>query len=214
MDTREYELELPDGSIETYGANSIAENIFAQCDNEGRMFTLLKEIIDHKFDDKSVRKEDAWICRNNRPKERKKTTGGCKLLVSWKDGTRDWVKLSDMKNSFLLETADYAVENRIDDWPCFAWWCPYFIRKRKRIVCGAKTKYWLRTHKHGIRLPKMVEEAHRIDEENGNKDWSKAMDREVTNMMCAYEFSDDDSTLFQSGIQRSQGTGCSIFACH
>jgi hypothetical protein len=36
LDTREYECELEDGTVMRHNANVIAENIFAQCDDEGR----------------------------------------------------------------------------------------------------------------------------------------------------------------------------------
>ena len=55
-----------------------------------------------------------------------------------------------------------------------------------------KSKYWKRTHKFGIRLPHSVEEALRIDEETGTDYWRKAIEKEMKNMMPAYEFGDDD----------------------
>jgi len=36
LDTREYEVEMPDGSTAAYAANVIAENLFSQVDSEGR----------------------------------------------------------------------------------------------------------------------------------------------------------------------------------
>jgi hypothetical protein len=38
FDTREYGIEFTDGTIERYAANVIAENMYAQVDNEGNMF--------------------------------------------------------------------------------------------------------------------------------------------------------------------------------
>jgi hypothetical protein len=34
MDTREYVMELPDGTMAKYVANIIAENMYSQCDSE------------------------------------------------------------------------------------------------------------------------------------------------------------------------------------
>jgi hypothetical protein len=34
--TRTYEMEIPDGCSDEYTANVIAENMYAQCDIEGR----------------------------------------------------------------------------------------------------------------------------------------------------------------------------------
>jgi hypothetical protein len=36
MDTRIYDVQFPDGHVEAYSANVIAENIYAQVDEEGR----------------------------------------------------------------------------------------------------------------------------------------------------------------------------------
>jgi predicted transcriptional regulator len=36
LDTRTYEIEFPDGHSDEYTANVIAENMYAQCDIEGR----------------------------------------------------------------------------------------------------------------------------------------------------------------------------------
>ena len=37
------------------------------------------------------------------------------------------------------------------------------------MVSRLKSKYWQRTHKYGIKIPKSVNEAYEFDEENGNK---------------------------------------------
>jgi hypothetical protein len=54
LDTREYECVTKDGTTERYTANVIAENIFAQCDDEGQRFTILNEIIDHAKDGNAI----------------------------------------------------------------------------------------------------------------------------------------------------------------
>ena len=54
-DTRQYEVEYIDGSVETLTANTIAENLLAQVDEEGHRQLLLSEIIDHRTTDESVK---------------------------------------------------------------------------------------------------------------------------------------------------------------
>ena len=58
LDTREYICEYPDGTLDTYHANTIAENLWSQCDSEGQEFMLYKEIIDHRKDDKAISTND------------------------------------------------------------------------------------------------------------------------------------------------------------
>ena len=48
FDTRKYDIEFTDGAIERYTVNVIAENMFAQVDEEGNMYLILQEIVDHK----------------------------------------------------------------------------------------------------------------------------------------------------------------------
>ena len=50
FDTREYDIEFTDGSIEKYTANIIAENMYAQVDSEGHQHLLLDEIVNHEAD--------------------------------------------------------------------------------------------------------------------------------------------------------------------
>ena len=54
MDTRAYDCELGDGTVYRYTANVIAENIFAQCDDEGRRLAILQEITDHRRDNTAL----------------------------------------------------------------------------------------------------------------------------------------------------------------
>ena len=97
-----------------------------------------------------------------------------------------------MKESFLIEVSEYARDNNIIDKPAFAWWCYHVIRKQDRLISGAKTKYWLKTHKYGIRLPKSIKEALAIDKETGTTFWRDAIAKEIKNAMVSFEFNDDD----------------------
>ncbi len=98
-----------------------------------------------------------------------------------------------MKKSFPIETAEYAVANRIANEPAFKWWTEDTLRRRHRIIKKVKSaKYWKRTNKYGIRLPHSVEEALRLDEESGTDFWRKAIEKEMRNVMPAFEFRDND----------------------
>ena len=191
LDTREYDVQLPDGSVESYTANLIADNIYAQCDDEGNTYTLLDEIIDHRKNAKAVKMEDAWIHTKSGTKRRKPTTVGWELLNQFKDGTTRWIRLADMKESCPIETAEYAVNNGIVEEPAFAWWSREVLRKRDRIICKAKTRYWKRSHKYGIELPKTIKEALEIDKMTNTDFWQKALEKEMKNVMVAFEFTEN-----------------------
>ena len=44
-------------------------------------------------------------------------------------------------------TAEYTVAAKIAIEPAFAWWVPYTLKKRNRIISKVKSNYWLRTLK-------------------------------------------------------------------
>ena len=190
LDTRVYEVEFPDGEVAEYAANVIAENMYAQCDAEGNQFQLLEAISDHKSDGHAVQMADAYVEKNGR-KYLRRTTKGWSLCVTWRDGSTSWERLADLKESYPIEVAEYAVAHGIDREPAFSWWVPYTIRKRNRIIAAVKSRYWKRTHKFGFRIPKTVKEAYEIDRENGNTLWQDAIEKEMAAVRVAFQFLED-----------------------
>ena len=76
---------------------------------------LFNSIIDHKVDKrKAVKKEDAFHVINGH-KYRRKTTAGWKLCVQWKDESTSWLPLSDIKESYPVQVAEYAEAAGIAD---------------------------------------------------------------------------------------------------
>ena len=66
LDTREYEVEFPDGSAEILTANAIAEALYSQVDEEGRRYAILSEIVDDRKDGNAVSGDEAFIPGTNR----------------------------------------------------------------------------------------------------------------------------------------------------
>ena len=193
LDTRSYELELPDGSIEVYNANQVAENLLSCVDDYGHMFKYMDEILGHRKDEKvAIKKENGTFQTKTGQTRKKATTKGWEFNVSWKDGSTSWLKLSDMKESFNVDTADYAKKAGIIDEPAFSWWAHRTLKKRAVIIRSVKTKYWEKSYKYGVRMPKTIEEAKRLDAETGTNYWLKAKVKEMKNNMVAFEFRDDD----------------------
>jgi hypothetical protein len=112
-DSRIYEVEFPEGEIAEYAANVLAQNIISQCDLEGNQFFLMDSIVDFKKDGHAVELADQHLYVNGRQHQRK-TTKGWKLCVQWKDGTTTWKKLADLKESYPVEVAEYAIVNKIN----------------------------------------------------------------------------------------------------
>ena len=108
LDTREYEIELEDGTTDRYFANTIAENLWSQCDSEGREFLILSEIIDHRKNKRAIGKDDGYTTSRSGIKTPKKTTVGWQLLVEWTDGSTQWLDLKDLKDSNPIEVAEVS----------------------------------------------------------------------------------------------------------
>ena len=111
---------------------------------------LMDEIMDHQKGNNALSEEDALIqTKSGVPS--KITTKNWEFLVSWKDGTQSWVRLADIKDSFPIEVAEYAVANQISDEPAFVWWVSKVLKKKKLMISAAsRTKYWLKSHKYGV----------------------------------------------------------------
>ena len=187
LDTRMYEVEYQDGTKTALAANHIAENLFSQIDDDGHRQVLLDEIIDHRTNGQEVKQQDAFVTLRNGNQRRRETTVGWELLVQWKDGSTNWIALKDIKESYPVQVSEYAVASKISMEPAFAWWVPKVLKKRNRIIAKLKSKYWLRTHKFGIRIPKSVEEAKELDRKNGNTLWWDAICKEMRNVRPGFE---------------------------
>lgn len=187
LDSRLYEVEYDDGSTEILSANLLAENILEQVDENGHKHRMMEEIGGHRKLEGALEKEDAMYRTANGTLRRKRTTKGWEIYVIWKDGSSNFVPLSEMKESFPVETAMYAVEHRLSEEPAFAWWVNWVLKKTKQVINKVKSKYWERTHKYGIKIPHSVAEAKQIDDANGNTLWQDAIKQEMTNNRVAFE---------------------------
>ena len=130
LDTRIYEVEYLDGYKASLSANTIAENMFAQVDDEGNRHVLFDSIVDHRTDGSQITQDDAFITFSNGGRRSRETTKGWEILVQWKDGSTSWEKLKDVKQSYPTQLAEYSVEKRISKEPAFGWWVPYVLKRK------------------------------------------------------------------------------------
>ena len=75
------------------------------------------------------------------------------------------------------------------------------MKKRNRILAKVKSKYWLRSHKFGISIPKSVEEAKEVDNQNGNTLWWDAICKEIRNVRPAFEVFEGTKDQLPIGYQ-------------
>ena len=171
LDSRQYQVEYLDGTLEILSANIIAENLLSQVDSDGHRNCLLDEIVDHRSDNTAMSSNDNMYKDKNDVTRQRFTTKGWQICVQWKDGSSNWVAMKDIKNSYPVQLAEYAITAGIANLPAFSWWIPYTLKKRSRILSKLKSKYWLRTHKYGCEIPKTIADAKRIDAANKNTLW-------------------------------------------
>jgi hypothetical protein len=97
-----------------------------------------------------------------------------------------------LKESNPIELAQYAEAHGLLEEPVFVWWAKDTLRCSRRTINRVKSKYWQCTHKYGIRLPKSVQEALKLDEENSNSLWHDAVQEELKNVQVAFKFLAED----------------------
>ena len=80
---------------------------------------MIDEIEDHRKTKDAVSKEQGTITTRSGLQRKKKTTKGWEFYVRWKGGSGDWVTLKDLKESYPVPLADYAVANDLQTEPTF-----------------------------------------------------------------------------------------------
>ena len=192
LDSRQYIVKFEDGMEAELAANVIAQAMYAQCDAEGNQYVMFDSITDFRRSTTALTYADQKSTKNGRTYMRR-STAGWQLCVTWKDGSTSWEKLSDLKESHPIETAEYAYAQKLEFEPAFNWWVHHTLKKRERIVSLVKkrnVRYLKRNQKFGIELPKSVEAAYKIDQRNGNTYWADAIAKEMKNVRVAFKILD------------------------
>ena len=199
-----YDVEFPDGAVKQYAANVIAENVLSQVDSSGYHTQSLDGIIAHERMGDAVNKCDAYITTKRGVRKLRQTTVGWRFLCQWKDGSSSWASLKVLKESNPVEIAEYATALGLEDQPAFAWWVPFTLKKRDRIIAAVNTRVRKRDQKFGIKIPSSIKEAKAIDRENGNTLWMDAIDKEMYEVDVAFKILEDEESL-PVGYKRSSG---------
>ncbi len=197
LDTHEYTVTFDDGDMTDPTANLIAESMYAQCDLDRNQYVLLESLIDQQRLDTALQLSDQTAVRNDGVTYQKRNTVGWQICCQWKDDSLSWEKLSDLKESHPLETAEYAVTMGINHAPAFNWWVPHVLRKRDQIISAVAKRsacFLKRTHKFGIEIPRTVKEALELDCYNDNTHWADAIAKEMAEVQKAFDILPDGKT--------------------
>ena len=138
LTSRRYDVEFVDGYSETLSANILAENLIAQVGQERHRQRMLKEISDHRCNDRAIKIEDGTFTTSRGLKQKRRTTAGWELYVDWKDNGGNWIELKDLKHAYPVELAEYAIKSNIQHEPAFAWWIPWTMKKREMVYIKTK----------------------------------------------------------------------------
>jgi hypothetical protein len=189
LDSRIYELEFPDGRIEEYSVNVIAENLFNMADDDGWDTGLLEEIIDFRKDDSiAIKIDDGFKEMSNGDKVPVITTKGWDVQVRWSDKSTDWIPLTEIKESNPIEIAEASIAFGINKEPAFNWWVHKVLKRRDRMIKQMKAQRCRKGRmKFGVMIPGTVEEAIELDRSNGNTFWQDAIKLEMTNSRVAFK---------------------------
>ena len=195
LDSRIYELEFPDGRIEEYAVNVIAENLLNQADGDGWDTGLLDEILDFRMNSEvAISKEDGFVELPNGHRRPVVTTRGWDVQVRWKDQSTNWLPLANLKESNAIEVAEAAIAHGVAKEAAFNWWVPAVIRRRNRVIKRLKaTRCRKGRMKFGIMVPGSVEEAIKLDKANGNTLWQDAIKKEMKNSRHAFKLLEKDA---------------------
>ena len=164
-------------------------------DDDGNRYLLIDEIEDHRTTEGAIPIEQGTYITRSGLSRPKRTTKGWQLFVRWKDGSANWVDMKDLKDSYPVQLAEYAINNAIQDQPAFAWWVGPTLRRKSRIIAAVNKRYHKRTHKFGLELPKSVKEALEIDRQTGTTHWRDALDLEMKNVRVAFEVFEDEDAI-------------------
>ena len=77
-----------------------------------------------------------------------------------------------------------------------------YAKETQPDSCQSQSKYWIRTHKFGVRIPKSVQEAKELDHQNGNSMWWEAICKEMKNVRLAFEVWEKDISHIPPGYQQ------------
>jgi hypothetical protein len=77
----------------------------------------------------------------------------------------------------------------------FSWWAPHTLKQKRHLIKKVKSRYWLKTHKYGVRLPKTVAEALALEKENNNTLWNDAIQKEMKNVKVAFHFLNEEEQV-------------------
>ena len=131
--------------------------MLSNVDEEGYDVGWIEEIIYHRKNENALSVSEGFVTSGTTQKL-VITTKGWDFQVRWKDGSVDWLPLSQVKELLPTELTEYVVAQKIHKEPAFNWWVTKTLRKRERIINKVKARKACKPNmKFGIEIPSTVE---------------------------------------------------------
>ena len=127
----------------------------------------------------------------------RKTMAGVDLLVAIKDGvnlddgskkiSKTQIPLKDMKESYIVYVAKFAVVSNINKIPAFSQWVHHVLKKRDTIIVSVKARVKKCIHKCSIEVPTSVQHMKLFDMKNNKQLQMNALAKKMVNIGVAFE---------------------------
>ena len=148
---------------------------------------MLNDIIDNRILYNAVSKPEGNQITCTGLWRNKRTTKGCKICVLWKYRSNDRIVINYLKESYMVELAEYAVANSIQDGISFILWVTHAYNKYELVLHKVKYKYCDRTRNYLVIVPESIDYTNRIDDDNGNTLRMYPVKLEMKNVMVYFE---------------------------
>ena len=132
------------------------------------------------------------------------------VFVLWEDGSKTWEPLNMVSKDDPVTLAAYAKDHDLLETP--GWKFLRRIAKREKVLkrmlnqARRQSKNDSIRYQFGVQVPRSVQEAYKLDQENGNELWRQAMDAEI-NQLLDYE------TFVDKGMIQSAPEGYQLIKC-
>ena len=100
-----------------------------------------------------------------------------------------------IKETNLIEVAEFANACDILNEPVFCWWVPYTLRKKDRIIASFTSSARNTSQKYGIEVLHDLYHAKQMDAINNNRLWQEAIELEISSVRVAFEILDTNQAV-------------------
>ena len=123
-----YQIEFAGDVVTELTANDIAESVYSQYNADGNVYLILDLLVDNHKNSKAVSLTDQQTSIQSRPVTCEFIVGW-QICCKWKDSSTSWEKMSKLKKSHPVQTAEFAVAQVIDHESACNWLVKMCSRK-------------------------------------------------------------------------------------